>query len=233
LTGVPGSPAGQIQQIQEFSSAGLAGVWAPENTREAIYDAMLRKETFATSGTMIKLRFFGSFDYDTGDVNESDFVKLAYAKGVPMGGDLKSGSGSAPTFLVMAMKDPNSGNLDRLQIVKGWLDSAGEQHERVFDVAWSGDRAIGDDGKLPSVGNSVDLDTATYTNDIGAQQLTAGWTDPGFDPDQRAFYYVRVIEIPTPRWNTYDAVRMKMQPLTKVPATIQERAWSSPIWYTP
>jgi len=233
LTGVPGSPAGQIQQIQEFSSAGLAGVWAPQNTREAIYDAMLRKETFATSGTMIKLRFFGSFDYGTDDVDKPDFVKLAYEKGVPMGGDLTPGSGKAPTFLVMAMKDPKSGNLDRVQIVKGWLDAAGKQHEKIFDVVWSGDRKIGADGKLPPVGNSVDLKTATYTNDIGAQQLAIGWTDPEFKADQRAFYYARVLEIPTPRWNTYDAVRMKMQPLTKVPTTIQERAWSSPIWYTP
>jgi len=194
---------------------------------------MLRKETFATSGTMIKLRFFGSFDYGTDDVDKPDFVKLAYEKGVPMGGDLTPGSGKAPTFLVMAMKDPKSGNLDRVQIVKGWLDAAGKQHEKIFDVVWSGDRKIGADGKLPPVGNSVDLKTATYTNDIGAQQLTIGWTDPEFKADQRAFYYARVLEIPTPRWNTYDAVRMKMQPLTKVPTTIQERAWSSPIWYTP
>jgi hypothetical protein len=233
LTGLPGSKAGQIQQIQEFSSAGLAGVWAPQNTREAIFDAMLRKETFATSGTMIKLRFFGSFDYGTGDVDKPDFVKLAYEKGVPMGSDLKPGSGKAPTFLVMAMKDPKSGNLDRVQIIKGWLDAAGRQHQKIFDVVWSGDRKIGADGKLPPVGNSVDLKAATYTDHIGARQLATGWTDPEFKPGQRAFYYARVLEIPTPRWNTYDAVRQKMQPLTKVPATIQERAWSSPIWYEP
>jgi hypothetical protein len=224
---------GQIQQIQEFSSAGLAGVWAARNTREEIFDAMLRKETFGTSGTMIKLRFFGGFDYDSGDVDNPDFVKLAYEKGVPMGSDLKPGSGKWPTFLVMAMKDPKSGNLDRIQIVKGWLDASGQQHEKIFDVAWSGDRKIAADGKLPPVGNSVDLATATYTNDIGAAVLAAGWTDPEFHPDQHAFYYARILEIPTPRWNTYDAVRMKMEPLTKVPATIQERAWSSPIWYAP
>jgi hypothetical protein len=231
LTGVPGAPAGQVQQIQEFSSGGLAGVWAPQNTREAIYDAMQRKETFATTGPMMKVRFFGSFDYAAGDVNEADFVNLAYTKGVPMGGDLKPGSGKAPTFLVSAIKDPKSGNLDRIQIVKGWLDAAGKQHEKIFDVVWSGDRKIGADGKLPPVGNSVDLKTATYTDAIGAPQLATGWTDPEFQADQRAFYYARVLEIPTPRWNTYDAARLNMAPLTKVPATIQERAWSSPIWY--
>ena len=233
LSGVPGAPAGQVQQIQEFSSAGLGGGGAPENTREAIWDAMQRRETFATSGPMIKVRFFGSFDYATDDVQKPDFVQLAYARGVPMGGDLKPGAGKAPTFLVMALKDANSGNLDRVQIIKGWLDKSGKQHEKIYDVAWSGDRKIDAQGKLPAVGNSVDLKTATYTNDIGAAQLTTGWTDPDFKPDERAFYYARVLEIPTPRWNTYDAVRQQMAPLTKVPATIQERAWSSPIWYVP
>ncbi len=233
LTGVPGSPAGQVQQIQEFSSAGLAGVWAAQNTREAIWDAMQRKETFATSGPMMKVRFFGSFDYATDDVAKPDFLKLAYGRGVPMGGDLKPGAGKAPTFLVTAIKDPKSGNLDRIQIVKGWLDAEGKQHEKVYDVAWSGDRAIGADGKLPAVGDSVDLETATVGSDIGAAELATAWTDPEFDPAQRAFYYARVIEVPTPRWNTYDAVRTGMAPLTKVPATIQERAWSSPIWYAP
>ncbi|MBP8098072.1 MAG: DUF3604 domain-containing protein [Arenimonas sp.] len=233
LTGIPGAPAGQIQQIQEFSSGGLAGVWAPQNTREAIWDAMQRKETFGTSGPMMKVRFFGSFDYAADDVSKPDFVKLAYAKGVPMGGDLKPGAGTAPTFLVMALKDPKSGNLDRVQIVKGWIDDAGKQHEKVYDVAWSGDRKIGADGKLPAVGNTVDAKTATYTGAIGAAQLATGWTDPDFKPGERAFYYARVLEVPTPRWNTYDAARLNMAPLTKVPATIQERAWSSPIWYAP
>jgi hypothetical protein len=233
LTGVPGAPAGQVQQIQEFSSGGLAGVWAPQNTREAIWDAMQRKETFGTSGPMMKVRFFGSFDYAADDVKKPDFVKTAYAKGVPMGGDLKPGAGKAPTFLVMALKDPKSGNLDRIQIVKGWLDAAGKQREKIYDVAWSGERKIGANGKLPAVGSSVDLKTATYTDAIGAAQLAAGWTDPDFKPGERAFYYARVLEIPTPRWNTYDAVRQQMAPLTKVPATLQERAWSSPIWYAP
>ncbi len=233
LAGVPGAPAGQIQQIQEFSSGGLAGVWAKENTREAIYDAMLRRETFGTSGPMMRVRFFGSFEYAPDDVKKADFVRTAYAKGVPMGSDLKPGSGKAPTFLVMAIKDPKSGNLDRIQIVKGWIDAAGKQHEKIYDVTWSGDRKVGADGKLPPVGNTVDVKTATYTNDIGAAQLETGWTDPEFKPGEQAFYYARVLEIPTPRWNTYDAARLKMAPLTKVPATIQERAWSSPIWYLP
>ncbi len=233
LTGLPGAPAGQIQQIQEFSSGGLAGVWAPQNTREAIWDAMQRKETFGTSGPMMKVRFFGGFDYAADDVNKADFVKLAYAKGVPMGGDLKPGAGKAPTFLVMAMKDPKSGNLDRIQIVKGWLDASGKQHEKIYDVVWSGDRKPGADGKLPAVGNTVDVKTATYSNGIGAAQLATGWTDPDFKPGEHAFYYARVLEIPTPRWNTYDAARLNMPALTNVPATIQERAWSSPIWYSP
>ena len=233
MLGVPGATPGQNQQIREFSSGGLTGVWAPQNTREALYDAMQRKETFATSGPMMKVRFFGSFDYGADDVNKPDFIRTAYSKGVPMGGDLKPGTGKAPTFLVTAIKDPKSGNLDRVQIVKGWLDAAGKQHEKIFDVAWSGDRKIGTDGKLPAVGTTVDLKTATYTDAIGAPQLAAGWTDPEFKPNERAFYYARVLEIPTPRWNTYDAVRSGLPPLTDVPATIQERAWSSPIWYAP
>lgn len=232
LTGVPGAPAGQIRQISEFSSGGLTGVWAPQNTREAIWDAMARKETFATSGPMMKVRFFGSFDYAPGLTKSPGFIKTAYAKGVPMGGDLK-GSGKAPTFLYMAVKDPKSGNLDRLQIVKGWIDAAGKQHEKVYDVAWSGGRKIGADGKLPPVGNTVDVKTATYTNAIGETQFIGSWTDPAFKASERAFYYARVIEIPTPRWNTYDAARMKLPNLKTVPSTIQERAWSSPIWYNP
>ncbi|MBK9624502.1 MAG: DUF3604 domain-containing protein [Rhodocyclaceae bacterium] len=233
LTGFPGQPAKQIQQVQEFSSGGLAGVWAPENTREAIFDAMMRKETFGTSGPMIKVRFFGSFDYAKGDIKRADFVKTAYAKGVAMGSDLKPGAGKSPTFLVMAAKDPKSGNLDRVQIVKGWLDATGKQQEKIYNVAWSGERKLDRKGNLPAVGNTVDLNTATYTDNIGAVQLAAAWTDPAFKKNERAFYYARVLEIPTPRWNTYDAVRQKMAPLTTVVATIQERAWSSPIWYAP
>ena len=234
LNGFPGQPAGQVQQVREFSSGGLAGVWAQENTRESIYDAMLRKETFGTSGTHIKVRFFGGWDFGGGDVKGPGFVKAGYARGVPMGGDLKAaGKGKAPTFMVWAIKDPHSGNLDRLQIIKGWVDAAGKQHEKIYDVAWSGNRKIGTDGKLPPVGNTVDVAKATYANSIGSAELAAAWTDPEFDPAVSAFYYSRVIEIPTPRWSTYDAARLGIKIPGGLPASIQERAWTSPIWYTP
>ncbi len=232
LYGVPGMPAGQVKQIQEFSSAGLAGVWAEKNTRGAIFDAMTRKETWGTSGSMIKVRFFGGWDFAPGDVNGAGFVKAGYARGVPMGGDLK-GKGAAPTFMVMAMKDPKSGNLDRVQIVKGWLDASGKQHEQVYDVVWSGARKPAANGKVPAVGNTVDAKTATYTNSIGAPQLATVWKDPAFDPKQRAFYYARVLEIPTPRWSTRHAVELGMPIPAGLPVSIQERAWTSPIWYNP
>jgi hypothetical protein len=234
LLGEKGQPPGQIRQIQEFSSGGLAGVWAPENTREAIFDAMQRKETFGTSGPMIKLRFFGGWDFSAGDVKSAGFVKTGYARGVPMGGDLKPATGKAPTFMVAASKDPKSGNLDRIQIVKGWLDAKGAQHEKVYDVAWSGERKPDPkSGKLPPVGDTVDAKTAAYTNSIGAPELLAEWTDPDFDAAARAFYYARVIEIPTPRWSTIDAVHLGVPLPQGLPVSIQERAWSSPIWYTP
>jgi hypothetical protein len=234
LEGLPGMPAGQVQQIREFSSGGLAGVWAEENTRPSLYDAMRRRETFATSGSFIRLRMFGGFGLTQADLEAADFAARGYAKGVPMGGDLKGAPGTqAPTFLIRALKDPKSAHLDRIQVVKGWVDAAGKKHEKIFDVAWAGDRKPGRDGKLPPVGNTVDLKTATYTNTIGAPELAVAWTDPEFEPGARAVYYVRVLEIPTPRWSTYDSVRLGL-PLPKdLPHTIQERAWSSPIWYTP
>jgi Protein of unknown function (DUF3604) len=208
-------------------------VWATENTREALWDAMKRKETYATTGPRMAVRFFGGWDYTDADVN-GDLVKAGYDKGVPMGGDLTAASaGKAPTFLVAAMKDPEGGNLDRIQIVKGWVDAGGACQEKVYDVAWSGDRKPGADGKLPAVGNTVDLSTATYTNSIGASELTAVWKDPQFDPAMRAVYYVRVIEIPTPRWTAYDAVRFKVKMAKDVRMITQERAYTSPIWYTP
>jgi hypothetical protein len=206
-------------------------VWAEKNTRGAIYDAMLRKETFATSGPFMKVRLFAGWDFAAADVGEG-MAKAGYARGVPMGGDLK-GSGTAPTFLVSAMKDPKSGNLDRVQIVKGWIDAAGKQQEKVYDVAWAGDRKPGANGKLPAIGSTVDPKTAQYTNTIGAAELATVWTDPSFDPAQRAFYYARVLEIPTPRWSTYDAVKLGVAVPKGLPVTIQERAWTSPIWYTP
>jgi hypothetical protein len=234
LNGMEGQPPGQVQQVREFSSGGLAGVWAEENTRESIFDAMLRKETFGTSGPMIKVRFFGGWDFSATDLQGTGFVKAGYARGVPMGGDLKAPTARAPTFMVMAAKDPKSGNLDRIQIIKGWLDAKGVQHEKIYDVAWSGDRKPDlKSGKLPPVGNTVDATKADYTNTIGATELSAAWTDPAFNPALHAFYYMRVIEIPTPRWSTRDAVALGIPVPKGLPVSIQERAWSSPIWYTP
>jgi hypothetical protein len=177
---------------------------------------------------------FGGFGLSQADLDAADFAARGYQKGVPMGGDLKGTPGTqAPTFLVRALKDAKSANLDRIQIVKGWIDASGQKHEKIFDVAWAGDRKPGKDGKLPPIGNTVDLKTATYTNSIGAAELAVAWSDPQFRPGERAVYYVRVLEIPTPRWSTYDSVKLG-RPLPKdLPATIQERAWSSPIWYTP
>jgi len=220
---------------KDFGTPGATGVWAPENTREAIFDAIKRKETFGTSGPLIRLRFFGGWAYPKGLVGGADFVKKAYAGGVPMGQDLpkKPGSAKAPTFAVWALKDPKSGNLDRVQIIKGWYVN-GYAWEKIYDVAWSdGRKPDPKTGKLPPVGNTVDIKNASYENTIGDTQLTAVWSDPDFDPAQHAVYYVRVLEIPTPRWSTYDAKALGIAPLPDVPATIQERAWSSPIWYTP
>ena len=218
-----------------FGTPGASGVWAPENTREAIFDGIKRKETYGTSGPLIRLRFFGGWDYPTDLAKDKDFVKKAYAGGVPMGGDLpkKPSAAKAPTFAVWAMKDPESGNLDRIQIIKGWYDKRGYGFQKIYDVVWSDGRKLDDSGKLPQVGNTVNIKNATYTNDIGDSQLSAVWTDPDFRPEQHAVYYVRVIEIPTPRWSTYDAAQLGLEPPKEVPATIQERAWASPIWYTP
>jgi hypothetical protein len=232
LEGLPGMKEWQIRQMQQFSSGGLAGVWAVKNTRGAIYDAMQKKETWGTSGTMIKVRFFGGWDFKPGDVKTPGFVKTGYARGVPMGGDLV-GKGKAPRFMVMAQKDPKSGNLDRVQIIKGWVDAKGEQHQKIYDVAWSGGRKPGPDGRLPPVGSTVDAKTASYTNSIGAPTLATVWTDPEFDPGVRAFYYARVLEIPTPRWSTRRAAELGVPVPAGLPVALQERAWTSPIWYTP
>ncbi|MFA9472155.1 MAG: DUF3604 domain-containing protein [Deltaproteobacteria bacterium] len=215
-------------------SAGATAVWAEENTRASIFDAMKRKETYGTSGPLIRLRFFGAWDYADDLTSDEEFVKKAYANGVPMGGDLAPQLEGAvgPTFAVQALKDPQSGNLDRVQIIKGWVER-GKAKERIYNVALSDERTVGKKGKVAPVGNTVDVGKATYTNDIGDTQLSVVWTDPDFNPKQRAVYYVRVIEIPTPRWSTYDAAKLGVQPSKAVPATIQERAWSSPIWYTP
>lgn len=217
------------------SSAGTTAVWANENTREGIFDAMKSRETYGTTGTLIRLRFFGGWDYPGDLVKDENFVKKAYAGGVPMGQDLPKKAGKAPTFAVWALKDPNSGNLDRVQIIKGWSNpKTGYAEEKIYEIAWSDKRKLDTEtGKLPSVGNTVDVKTATYTNDIGDSELSAVWTDPDFDASLKAVYYVRVLEIPTPRWSTYDSARNNLPLPTKVPATIQERAYSSAIWYSP
>jgi len=219
-----------------YMAAGYAAVWATDNTREAIWDAMKRKEVYGTSGTRITLRFFGGWDFEPGDLKNRNFAWVGYQKGVPMGGDLKKApSGKAPTFLVVAMKDPMFGNLDRIQIVKAWLGRDGKAEERVYDVAWAdADRRKPDEhGKLPPVGNTVDVANATWTNTIGDPELGTVWTDPDFDPTQPALYYARAIEIPTPRWTAYDQLRFGIKMAPEVPMTQQERAWSSPIWYSP
>lgn len=229
------APEGNQLYARMTSAAGLAAVWARENTREAIWDAFARKEVFATTGTRIKVRVFGGFGFEKTDLDRSDFAKNGYANGVPMGGDLKAAhDGKAPAFLVRAIRDTDGANLDRVQIIKGWLDKDGKTQEKVYDLAVSDGRTIGDDGrcKVP-VGNTVNVQEATYSNSIGDPFLEAYWKDPEFDGKQRAFYYVRVLEIPTPRWTTFDAKVFGVKLPTDVPASIQERAYTSPIWYTP
>tara|TARA_R110001592_G_scaffold363396_2_gene687715 strand:- start:139084 stop:140991 length:1908 start_codon:yes stop_codon:yes gene_type:complete len=231
-----------MQRSRKWGSAGLAGVWAEENTRESVYDALARRETYATSGPRISLRFFGSFNYSAEIMESTDFLQRAYAGGVPMGGVLPSppeeqGTGipgaedinTAPGFAVWAAKDAEGANLDRVQIIKGWIDKQGASRETIFDVALSDGRKTGANGTVPPVGNTVDVAGATYTNAIGATQLSAFWQDPEFDPAQEAFYYARAIEIPTPRWSTYDAMRLQIE--APEPTSIQERAISSAIWY--
>ncbi len=215
-------------------ASGLAAVWATENTRASIFDAMERKEVYATTGSRMAVRFFGGWDFTAEDVASRTPAFVGYGKGVPMGGDLTMApSGKAPTFMVYALRDPIGGNLDRIQIIKGWMDRSGKTHEKVYDVAWSGNRKPGGDGKLPPVGNTVDAKTANFTNTIGASELGTVWTDPDFDEKQNAFYYARVIEIPTPRWSTIDAFRFGIPIPDGAPVSTQERAYTSPIWYTP
>jgi hypothetical protein len=220
----------------EVSASGYAAVWAMENTREAIFDAMQRRETYGTTGPRMAVRFFGGWDFEPADGHNRLPAAIGYAKGVPMGGDLSSApAGKSPTFLVAALKDPIGANLDRIQIVKGWVDAQGAVQEKVYDVVWgdANKRKPGPDGKLPPVGSTVDVPNATWTNTIGDPELITVWKDPDFDAKQRAFYYARVIEIPTPRWTAYDAKRFGTKPLPGTTMTLQERAYTSPIWYTP
>jgi Protein of unknown function (DUF3604) len=230
--------------MDSLSASGLGGVWAEENTRESIFAAMQRKETFATSGVRIKVRLFAGWEYSGDVLKQKDWVKTAYANGVPMGGDMRPLKGKAPSFIAWAVKDPEEGNLDRIQIIKGWTKN-GQIFEKIYDVAWSGNRILERGGpirdelvrrgdiKLPPVGNTVDVKNATYKNTIGAVELKTVWTDPEFDPSLHAFYYARVLQIPTPRWTTYDAKKIGVLPPDNVPASVQERVWTSPIWYTP
>jgi len=228
------SEAGTIYAWQQVAS-GLAGVWATENTREAIFDAIERKEVYATTGSRMAVRMFGGWEFTDQDINSRSPANAGYMKGVPMGSDLQANSANAkaPNFMVYALRDPRGANLDRIQMIKGWTDSKGKAHEKVYDIAWSDDRKPDAKGKLPAVGNTVDVKNANWTNTIGASELATVWTDPDFDPKQKAFYYARVLEIPTPRWTTYDAFRFNV-PLPKdAPTSTQDRAYTSPIWYTP
>jgi hypothetical protein len=219
----------------DMSASGMAGVWAAANNRTALFDAFLRKEVYATTGPRIRVRLFGGWGYSSEDAEKKELAEIGYANGVPMGGDLtQAPGGKAPRFLVYAIKGPRGANLDRIQMVKGWLDEMGDAQETVYNIAWSDGRELQDDGSVNPVGNTVDLVTGTYTNEIGDAQLSTVWEDPDFNPGVRAFYYLRVLQIPTPRHTLYNAIALGMTPdQTGHPPTIQERAYSSPIWYTP
>jgi hypothetical protein len=234
IDSIPENKAYGLGQVSgwEMSASGLAAVWARANTREEIWSAFRRREVYGTTGPRIAVRFFGGFGFEAADASAQDIAAIGYAKGVPMGGDL-AGAGEAPSFLVRAVKDPKSANLDRVQIVKGFVGRNGKAREKVYDVAWSGDRAPGANGKLPPVGDTVDRAAASWRNTIGAPELSAIWRDPDFDPAQRSFYYVRVLQIPTPRNSTYDSAALGEPPQKGYAAAIQERAYTSPIWYAP
>lgn len=216
----------------QYITSGLTAVWAPSNTRGALFDAMERREVYATTGPRMRVRLFGGWGFEAADATRRDLATVGYSKGVPMGADLPAGDG-APSFLVYALRDPIGANLDRVQIVKGWVEDNGSFGEQVYDVAWSDDRVVDAAGKVPAVGNTVDLSIPAWTNTIGASELGGVWQDPDFDPHQKAFYYARVIEIPTPRWTAYDAVKFNLDLPESVPLIAQERAYTSPIWYTP
>ena len=225
----------RLWQNSLLVASGYAAVWAKENTRAAIFDAIKRREVYATTGSRIKVRFFSGWEFDETDIHRPAMLDIAYGTGVPMGGDLtKAKRGQVPKFLVIAAMDADGARLDRIQIIKGWMDKAGKLQEKVYDVAWSDDRKLDKrTGKLPPVGNTVDVENATYLNTIGAPQLSTYWEDPDFDRAERAFYYARVLEIPTPRWTTYDSAYFNVELQDDVPSSIQDRAYTSPIWYTP
>jgi uncharacterized protein DUF3604 len=216
----------------ETVASGYAAVWAKSNTREAIWDAMARKETYGTTGSRMKIRFFGGWNFTEADMNDN-YVLTGYENGVPMGGDLSNANGKTPSFMVHTTMDPEYGSLDRMQVVKGWINADGSLDEKVYDIAWSGNRTKDANGKIPLVGNSVNLTDATWDNSIGSPELSTVWTDPDFDASKSAFYYVRVLEIPTPRWTLYDKLRFGSELESKVPLTMTQRGYTSPIWYTP
>jgi hypothetical protein len=225
-----------VQKGWTLSASGYTGVWATANTREALWDAMQRRETYATTGPRIQVRVFGGYDFTPADLDAKNMTEIGYSKGVPMGGDLKYAPiGKKPNFLIVALKDPESVNLDRVQLIKGWVDAKGIKHEKIYEVVWadSEKRKLGTNGKLPPVGNTVNIKTCTVENSIGDAYLKTFWTDPDFDPTLSAVYYVRVLEIPTPRWTTIDAMRFQIKMPESIPLTIQERCYTSPIWYTP
>jgi len=232
---IPAEDAALRILTSQESASGLVGVWARENTRGDIFGALKRKEVYATTGTRIRVRVFAGWDFELDDLSRPDFTAQGYQRGVPMGGDISDApGGGAPRLMIRALRDPDGANLDRVQIIKGWLDANGQTHERIYDVAVSDGRRIGADGRARDpVGNTVDVATATFSNTIGDAMMAAYWEDPDFDPSQPAFYYVRVLEIPTPRWTTYDAVFFGIDLPDSVPATIQDRAYTSPVWYTP
>ena len=243
-TGIEPSPArlsrpmarthGKTYTGWSMVASGYQAVWASANTREAIFDAMMRRETYATTGSRMVVRFFGGWNFDADDLAGNDIAEVGYRKGVPMGADLPANAkAQRPTFLIAAQRDPFSGNLDRIQIIKGWLDAAGERHEKIYNVAWSGDRQPDASGGLPPVGNTVDAHRATWRNTIGSPELSAVWSDPDFDSAQPAVYYARVLEIPTPRWTTYDTARFNLPLEPGAPVSTQERAYTSAIWYNP
>ena len=236
VTGILKDPKGRDFTIRHYkaSASGLAGVWARENTREDIWDAISRKEIFGTTGTRLRIRIFCGAKFKKDDIHMPNFAEYGYKHGVPMGGDLKNnGDYQKIGCMVQAARDPDGANLDRIQLIKGWLDKEGKTHEKIFNVAWSNDRKQSSSGTIPAVGNTVNVKEATYQNTIGAPFLTGYWQDTEFNPEERAFYYIRVLEIPTPRWTTYDAKVFGVKIPEDVPTSIQERAYSSPIWYTP
>lgn len=226
-----GRAADKMVKGWQQASSGYAAVWATDNTREALFDAIQRREVYATTGPRITVRMFGGWDFVAADALAPDIAKPGYARGVPMGGSLSGSAGKAPSFLVSASKDSIGANLDRVQMIKGWLDDKGKTHEKVYDIAWSDQRTLNQDGALPDVGNTVDVKNASWKNSIGTPQLSTHWSDPDFDPKQSAFYYVRVIEIPTPRWTAYDQKRFGVSMSDNVPMITRERAYTSPIWY--